>query len=120
MTGACRFCGQVVEIPDDSGLNSSEQRDEAASCICDCPAARAYVMRNEKVARAERGIEHVLDGESVPVHVRDTLHTCCADLIDYAAESVSINFPEFRLKMKRSMDGFVVLEKTVTNKQTYS
>lgn len=53
--GTCRFCGQAVAVKPEAG----ETPDEAAVRSCDCPDARRYRLRKERVERSQEMINEM-------------------------------------------------------------
>lgn len=53
--GTCRFCGQAVAVKPEPG----ETPDEAAVRACDCPEARRWRLRLERVERSREMVDEM-------------------------------------------------------------
>lgn len=53
--GTCRFCGQAVAVKPEPG----ETPDEAALRACDCPEAKRYRLRMERVERSREMVDEM-------------------------------------------------------------
>lgn len=84
--GTCRFCGQAVAVKPEPG----ETTEEAAVRACDCPDARRYRLRKERVERSQElvdemfgpGCEEAYETKPVPEETLQLLKAAAVLAID--------------------------------------
>lgn len=92
--GTCRFCGQAVAVKPEPG----ETPEEAAVRACDCPDARRYRLRMERVERSEEmintlfgpGCEEAYETKHVPEETLQMLKVASVLAIDGKLSKVTV------------------------------
>lgn len=57
MTGACRFCGQIANVPEK--IENPEAADYYATSICDCSEGISFRKTEEQITGAKLRIEEL-------------------------------------------------------------
>ncbi|GKH47092.1 hypothetical protein [Anaerotruncus massiliensis (ex Togo et al. 2019)] len=128
--GACRYCGQVREGLSEN-LYLRSDLDEAATCMCGCAEARAYVSRKrgeeERVIRRKSALElaedtvDMLFGEDAPgrgaLPMNADVRRCILDaaMLVYDGRMRSANItviPGVKVKITKSTKDVLYIERS--------
>jgi len=123
LTGACRYCGQVVTILNDPNVKTEAEAQEYAVLHCGCPEAARYQAkrraeedRKAALKRAQEQIEDLFGAGSVgygliPVieENRELMYTAAVLVYDDHIKDVTININScVKVKISKSTKGKIV------------
>lgn len=101
-TGACPFCGQIIQIPE---TVSDEKASYAAAMRCDC--LMAHTFRRKETAKTE-GVEFIKsvlhldeEGNRITCRVIPMLQEIIPAIVEGEIRSVTVSItPEISIKLK--------------------
>jgi len=120
-TGACKFCGQMSTIRTIRAWDN-EQRNEAATEICNCYEAQNYVHKKGRKEKVYKAIEAKFGPAAAPDQIDETIIPVLFTIADLVAEetiSAATIDTGIGIKAKISLasKGGIKVNKTKTEKQ---
>lgn len=121
-TGACRFCGQMIQIDTEENL-TKPQAEEMATMQCDCTEAQEYQKEKQRKEKALKNVS-ALFGEDAPTDKR--IETGAVDILKAAVEEiytgglakVTLNLRGgVKASVSQNSKGEINVERTETKKQ---
>lgn len=124
LTGACRYCGQVVTILNDADVSTQDQAHEYATLHCNCPQASRYqaeqkakLEREAALNRAKDQIEKLCGGGSVgygliPIDEgnRDLMYSAAVLIYDDEIKDITIDINScVKVKISKSTKGKLIV-----------
>lgn len=95
-TAQCRFCGQVVQIPEEMTI---PQAEEYATMNCDCPVAMDYRTKKVRREKAMKNVEKLFGSEAEPED------KCPEEIVDLLREGVEQVYSGYLAKITLNMRG---------------
>lgn len=118
--GACRFCGQIMELEVDDTWKPGEL-DELATELCECVDATCYAMQKKRKENAAKAVEEQFgqEGERCKPEVLSLLEAAVNEVAEMRVNSVSVDIGNnVKAKIGMNSKGLIKVEKTKTQKET--
>ncbi len=121
-TGACRFCGQMIQLEADDKL-TQPQAEELATMSCQCDKAVEYQKEKQRKEKAMKNVS-VLFGEDAPPEKRTSegivniLRAAVEEIYTGGLAKVTLNLRGgVKASISQNSKGEINVERTETKKQ---